>query len=72
MEKLTSCLPVLLLDFHLSGVVYCVTRRANVAQPYAIVTKQCFKGVRGGDIELITFTITKVDKEKLKNNFKTN
>ena len=31
-----------LLDFHLSGVVYCITRRANVTQLYAIVTKQMY------------------------------
>ena len=40
MKKLIAFFPVHLLAFHLSGVVYCITRPANVAQLYAIVTKQ--------------------------------
>ena len=82
-KNLLACFPVLLLDLHLSGVVYFITRRANVAQPYAIVTKQRYilKGwgvgkklwaPRSTHIELINFAITTVDKEKLQKTFKTN
>ena len=39
-KNLLAFFPVHVLAFHLSGVVYCITRPANVAQLYAIVTKQ--------------------------------
>ena len=49
-KNLLAFFPVHLLAFHLSGVVYCITRPANVAQLYAIVTKQryIFRGWGGG------------------------